>query len=436
MNPPQLLLVDDRSENLVAFEQLLEDFDVSLLQARSGEEALQLLLHHDVALVILDIQMPGMDGYEVASLMRQASHTRTIPIIFVTAINRDMKHKLHGYELGAADFLTKPIEPGIFRSKVRVFLELDRKTRELEYINKALEQSLADLRRVQEHNALLLTSIGEGIISLDTEGVISYANPAAHTLLGAESSLTGEPVRRCLAEDNAEQRVGELLRLCLEDRRWEGIIRFRRQGGPFPAEVTATPFHQENTHGSIMGISLVFEDITERTRHEEQLLRASEQDPLTQLTNRAGFERQLDEQLQRHRGNLVLLFIDLDGFKPINDQLGHKMGDEVLVELARRFQRVMRDSDLVARIGGDEFCVLALASEPDVHAEVIANKLLQAARQTIDLEAGPVTVGASIGIAIPGPATTGGELVEEADKAMYSAKEGGGDALRQVRCRR
>lgn len=436
MNPPQLLLVDDRAENLVAFEHLLEDFDVSLLQARSGEEALQLLLHHDVALVILDIQMPDMDGYEVASLMRRASHTRTIPIIFVTAINRDMEHVLHGYELGAADFLTKPIEPVIFRSKVRVFLELDRKTRELAHMNQVLEQSLAELRRMQQYNALLLTSIGEGIISLDPQGVIRYANPAAHTLLAAESPLAGEPLRHCLVADDANEQVEDLLRLCLEDRRWQGIIRFRRRGGQFPAEVTATPFYQDGAGESMSGISLVFEDITERAEREEELLQASEQDPLTRLTNRAGFERELDDQLQRNRNRVIILFIDLDSFKPINDELGHHAGDEVLGELAKRFCQVTRSSDLVARIGGDEFCVVAPVSEPSRNAPAIARKLLQAARESIQLDSGAVTVGASIGVAIPGPTTTMGELVEEADKAMYRAKEAGGDDFRLAHCQR
>lgn len=433
MSKPQLLLVDDHPENLVAFESLLEDFDVDLLQARSGEEALQLLLRHEVALVILDVQMPGMDGYEVASLMQTGASTRRIPIIFVSAINRDMEHILRGYRSGAADFLTKPIEPLIFRSKVQIFLELDRKTRELEFQQMALEESLEDVRRLKEYNELLLNSIGEGIISLDADGIVSYANPAAMTLLGIDDIIVGNQIRDYLAEPEPDQLVSALLRHCLTDRPWEGQVQLKRRNQGFPAEITATPFHKDGD-SEIAGITVVFEDITERQKRERELMQASERDALTGLTNRRGFERILEERLKRERHRLSLLFVDLDGFKPINDELGHQIGDQVLQELAERFRGVTRDSDLVARLGGDEFCVLAHLSQPEESSQVIAEKLLGAARETVQVNGQGVSVGASIGIAIPHLSTTPGELVQTADRAMYQAKRAGGDGYRLIHC--
>ena len=124
--PIQVLLVDDHPENLIALEALLRGEGIALLKARSGAEALELLLEHDVSLALLDVQMPEMDGFELAELMRGSARTRHVPIIFVTAGNRDAARMFKGYETGAVDFLYKPIDPLILRSKVSVFLELAR----------------------------------------------------------------------------------------------------------------------------------------------------------------------------------------------------------------------------------------------------------------------------------------------------------------------
>ncbi|HEY0993043.1 MAG TPA: response regulator, partial [Kofleriaceae bacterium] len=124
LEPLKILIVDDTPENLVVLEALLRRDGVQLLPARSGAEALELLLVHEVALAVLDVQMPDMDGFELAELMRGAERTKRVPIIFVTAGPRDPQRVFQGYESGAVDFLFKPIEPHILNSKVDVFLEL------------------------------------------------------------------------------------------------------------------------------------------------------------------------------------------------------------------------------------------------------------------------------------------------------------------------
>jgi two-component system, sensor histidine kinase and response regulator len=130
--PIKCLLVDDLEENLLALSALLRaDDDVLLLTARSGQEALELLLVHDVALALLDVQMPNMDGFELAELMRGSERTRQVPIIFVTAGARDQRHLFKGYESGAVDFLYKPIEPHILRNKADVFFQLYRQKQQL-----------------------------------------------------------------------------------------------------------------------------------------------------------------------------------------------------------------------------------------------------------------------------------------------------------------
>lgn len=131
VGPVYFLLVDDLEENLLSLEGLLRRDGLVLLKARSGTAALELLLQHDVALAILDVQMPEVDGYELAELMRGTERTRRVPIIFVTAGAADRQRRFRGYETGAVDFLTKPIEPDILRSKASVFFELYRQRHQI-----------------------------------------------------------------------------------------------------------------------------------------------------------------------------------------------------------------------------------------------------------------------------------------------------------------
>lgn len=137
----KILLVDDRPANLLALEGQLAGPDVDIINAKGGEEALGLMLEHEFALVLLDVQMPGMDGFETAQLMKKAERTRYIPIIFVTAISKERKHVFKGYEAGAVDYLFKPLDPDILKSKVSVFLDLQRQKHALKAANqKILEQ--------------------------------------------------------------------------------------------------------------------------------------------------------------------------------------------------------------------------------------------------------------------------------------------------------
>ena len=134
-----ILLVDDKVSNLDALEAILDRSDINIIRAESGFEALETALKKELALILLDIQMPGMDGYETAELLRKTNRTKNIPLIFITAINKEKRHVFQGYNLGAVDFLFKPIEPVVIRSKVNVFLELYRQRRELENNKKELE---------------------------------------------------------------------------------------------------------------------------------------------------------------------------------------------------------------------------------------------------------------------------------------------------------
>ncbi|WP_304638946.1 hybrid sensor histidine kinase/response regulator [Pseudomonas sp.] len=147
--PVKFLLVDDLAENLLSLEALLRRDDLVLLMAKSGDEALELLLDHDVALALIDVQMPGLNGFELAELMRGNERTRRIPIIFVTAGTHSAERRFQGYEAGAVDFIQKPIEPDVLRSKTDVFFEIYRQ-RQMIAEQRDLLQAQADALKLSD----------------------------------------------------------------------------------------------------------------------------------------------------------------------------------------------------------------------------------------------------------------------------------------------
>lgn len=149
MEKPKILIVDDKIENLVALETLLEDIDAVIIRANSGNEALQLSLEHELALSLIDVQMPGMDGFETVKLMRQVEKTKYTPVIFVSAIYSDDFYKIKGVDSGAVDFITKPIVPEIIIGKVKIFLELHEQKKKLERTVADLQKALNEVKTLQ-----------------------------------------------------------------------------------------------------------------------------------------------------------------------------------------------------------------------------------------------------------------------------------------------
>lgn len=145
-----VLIVDDQPANLVALEAILEEDGRQLIKATSGNQALSLLLKNDISLVLLDVQMPEMDGFEVAELMRMNKKIERIPIIFLTAISKEDKYVFRGYKAGAVDYLFKPVEPLVIKSKVDFFLELDLKKRRLEQLLLESQTSAQEYNRAME----------------------------------------------------------------------------------------------------------------------------------------------------------------------------------------------------------------------------------------------------------------------------------------------
>jgi two-component system, sensor histidine kinase and response regulator len=201
-SPVKFLLVDDLAENLLALEALLAREDLILLQARSGREALELLLSHDVALALIDVHMPEMDGFELAELMRGVERTRHVPIIFVTAGMRETHRVFQGYDAGAVDFLFKPIEPQILRHKAETFFQLYRQ-----------RQALADTLRLNEE---LIAVVGHDLrnpldVILMTAELMRESTQDAQVLKSAQRlHKSGTRMRQIIEEllDMSRARLG------------------------------------------------------------------------------------------------------------------------------------------------------------------------------------------------------------------------------------
>jgi PAS domain S-box-containing protein len=202
--PVNILLVDDQPENLVALEAILGELGANLVKSNSGEEALRCLLHNDFAVILLDVQMPQMDGFEVATLIRRRQRSRDTPIIFLTAFSSSEQFMFKGYALGAVDYLIKPIAPNILLSKVAIFIELFKKNEALRQKTEILQQQTqalqrqasqlesmnAELQMSEERFRLLSTCSPLGVFVTDPEGCCMYANPRFQTICGNTTDST------------------------------------------------------------------------------------------------------------------------------------------------------------------------------------------------------------------------------------------------------
>ncbi|MGY2402843.1 putative bifunctional diguanylate cyclase/phosphodiesterase [Pseudomonas sp. SDO5271_S396] len=415
-----LLVVDDYPENLISMRALLQREDWQVVTAGSGLEALELLLVHEVDLVLLDVKMPGMDGFEVARLMRGSQRTRMTPIIFLSANAQSPASVLEGYASGAIDYLFKPFDPHILKPKVQALLEHQRNRR-------ALQRLSHDLESARAFNASVLDNAAEGILVVGEEGVIEYANPAISRLLNATLlELQGQEFLSFLQKPHvpawlespmvAGYRKGETWRV------HDAILRTGR-GQQVPVALSCAPLPAEQ---KAMVVTVL--DMSEVRHLHQQLEFQAVTDPLTGLLNRRGFYQAVESILLRsERGepSLVLLYLDLDGFKRVNDSLGHDAGDGVLRWVSEQLQACLGPHDILGRMGGDEFTALLTLEFPEQAAK-IAEKLIERVSVCQQIEGLEVMLGVSIGIAtFPDCGSDLSGLLRAADVAMYEAKRAG-----------
>lgn len=283
----------------------------------------------------------------------------------------------------------------------------------------------------------ILSVADMAILATDAEGIISEANPSACLVFGyQEEELLGMSVH-LLLPPHFRQRHVELLRGFVEgeetERRMSGrseVMGYRKDGSFFPLEASIAKFRNAEEGGDLL-LVVAMRDITERKKAEDDLTRRATHDPLTGLPNRSLIRERLTTALQRSRRSglsAALLFVDLDGFKLINDTHGHEAGDAVLKSVAARMIDQVRPGDTVARLAGDEFIVLCEQVEQPTSMSVLAERINDALRQPVDFNGLSLFVTASIGVAIGSGSThSADDLLRFADTAMYAVKEKGRD---------
>src|SRR5947207_6249698 len=187
-----ILMVDDSPTNLLALEAILRGEDRNLIPISSGKDALRYLLDNEAAVVLLDVYMPGIDGLETAQLIRGREKSRDTPIIFLTANSTGVRHLSRGYSLGAVDYIVKPVDPDILRSKVNVFVDLFRKNREIRRQAQLLQQQNAEIENTNLHRLKLLIELGHELVAEhDPQRVVTKFCRSSRRLVEAESAAVG-----------------------------------------------------------------------------------------------------------------------------------------------------------------------------------------------------------------------------------------------------
>ncbi len=265
-----ILLVDDHPENLLALEGILESLGQNLVRATSGTKALKCLLNQDFAVILLDVQMPDMDGFETATLIRQRERSRHTPIIFLTAFSSSDDMVTKGYSLGAVDYLFKPINADILKSKVTAFVELFQKTAEIERQAAELAAMNAELKKSEERFRSLSASSPVGIFLTDTDGICTYTNPRHQAIFGlSEVEILGEGWAQIIHPDDRKQVSSEWYNALHTGKQYSGEFRIITPGG-IERWVYACSSPMYCSSSDLIGHVGSVEDISERKIVEAQ----------------------------------------------------------------------------------------------------------------------------------------------------------------------
>ena len=415
--PEKILLVDDRPENLVSLEAVLDGLGVEMHKALSGKEALRMAFKDNYSLILLDVQMPGMDGFEVAGFLKKTKKTRETPIIFITAISKEDKHVSHGYATGAVDYIFKPFNPHILLAKVNVFLQLEEQKRELRLAKNRI--------KLTEE---VLNSASEGVLITNRDGVIQAVNPAFSVITGyAAEEVIGRRPNILKSNHHDKQFYEKLWQGVIADGKWHGEIWNRRRDGEAYPQLTSITAVKEydNTTSHYIGI---FSDISDKKRNEEELRYQADHDALTGLPNRNLFLDRLRQAMAVSRGDCYLgvVVFGIDFFKKINDSLGPNVGDDLLRELARRSRELFGERHSFSRLGGDEFGFLLdnLGHLEDV--AVFWEQNVASLFRSYSLAQTELHISASAGFSLaPLDAEDPMLLFKNAGLAMHRAKENG-----------
>lgn len=482
MTGERILIVDDDVRNVEFLrDSLLVPSGYTTLCATDGQEAVQLALSDHPDLILLDLQMPKMDGFDVLEALRKQG--KEVPAILITAHGSE-SIAVQAFRLGVRDYFQKPFKVSEIMAAVDRSLRETRLTKEkeqlvarIESMNRQLEQRVKELSilygvskavasvldldtllaRIVEAAMYVTGASQTSLFLLDEEtgslrlGAVRAADEGADTpRLDADEACvrevvaSGQTTMVSIPQPDAEKPPSLVLAVPMEvrDKSIGALCAFKPD--------TAKPFSDHDRYllsalGDFAAVSIdnarLYEssqrELAERKRAEETIRRLAYHDTLTGLPNRMLFNDRLGVALaraRRHQHKVAVLLLDLDRFKKVNDTLGHSVGDQLLRAVGDRLVSVLRESDTVSRMGGDEFLLLLPEMAEAGDASRAAERILQVIRQPLVLERHTLHITTSVGFAMyPDDGKDGDTLVKKADLAMYRAKEEGRDNYQRYR---
>lgn len=428
---PKILVVDDDVAIRLLARESLEMAGFMVEDAEDGLQALAVFEQTRPDLVLLDVEMPNLDGYQTCARLRALPYGKTIPILMVTGLE-DVGSIENAYEAGATDFANKPINWTILGHRVRYMLRTSELVDEL-------ARSQASLAYAQR-----LAQLGNWEWHLETNHV--QWSDEIYNILGVAPGSLPMNLAAFLQMVHGKDRVivkAKLVETLKTGQSNDVTFQILRADG---IERVISKYTEAvcDEQGNVVRLLGTLQDVTERKQAEEQIRHLAYFDSLTGLANRQSFRERVTQAFtlaKRYRRQMAVLFLDLDDFKRINDTLGHNVGDLLLKSVAERLRTTLRDADgltrtslqssghEVARLGGDEFMVMLAEINHAEDAAVVARRILETLRDPLTLAGHHVFVTPSIGIAVfPHDGEEVDTLFKNADTAMYHAKRSGKNA--------
>ncbi|MDJ0591342.1 MAG: EAL domain-containing protein [Pleurocapsa sp. MO_226.B13] len=451
----KILVVDDRPENLHLLSDALSHKGYDVKCVVNGEMALIVANTVIPDLILLDVIMPGIDGYQVCKRLKSDRVTKDIPVIFLSANNNSVD-RIKALNAGGVDYINKPfqIDEVLLRIKNQLQLQAARReilklntelehrikerTTQLETANRELQQEILERRQVsrllqesEEKLESILNSLEEVVWSAEvTTSNLLFLNPAATKVYGrsVEELLANPDLRLESIHPEDRDRVELSLASSLNNSN-ELEYRIVQPNGEIRWVWERSRLIRDE-NGMVNRRDGIICDITERKKVEQELSYEAKHDSLTDLPNRSAFIERVEQTLKYCQKNpehlFAVLFIDLDRFKIVNDSLGHLVGDELLISVAKVLTSCSRINDFVARLGGDEFTILLGEISSIDDGNTIAERIQNQLKTPFNLYGHKVFTSASIGIVVGNHQyQDSSEILRDADIAMYRAKSDG-----------
>ena len=419
-----ILVVDDDPTVRLLVRATLEKAGFQIEEAENGEEALTKFIKHQPAVILMDVEMPKLDGYEACRRIRDDAVGMHVPILMVTGLE-DVNSVDQAYAAGATDFIAKPINWSLLGHRVRYVLRAGR--------------TYTDLRASEAKNDALLNAMPDTLLVIKRNGLI------VNFLAGSGSTTLPEPRGdQARISDYLPKAVAadwqNLIQLVIAEGKSQHLeFRLGDDTEPNHYELQIVPYLNDLTLA-------IVRDITNRKRSEEKVYRLAYYDALTGLPNRQLFKQRLADAITRaneQNSKVAALYIDLDNFKRINDTLGHDYGDTILKTIAERLDNCLRAEDCVsrqksetkdlrlARLGGDEFVAIIQNLDGEENAVAVTERIRSELSRSIKHLDHEIVVTSSIGVSLfPDDGADFESLLKNADIAMYQAKNSGRNSVR------